>query len=164
VPGRGVLLLLPIGDVGSPGDARTMVRRLFDHRASLPDDDIVGQTAQVADMIGQSRSIRCERYAIASSPPEPGEIIQDACLNFAFIKNPVNQSTFRRAAIVDGSFLHLAGVRLRAARVTITREPVTRRIDRILPWLPEAQAYWAHRLTTDEDRQFFDREIIYMKQ
>ena len=67
LPGRGVLLLMPIGNQGSEGDADTMVRQLFSHRASAKDSDRVGNTADVADMVGDSRPTRCQRYAI----PQP---------------------------------------------------------------------------------------------
>lgn len=163
LPGKGVLLLMPIGQQGSEGDAVTMVRQLFSHRASVRDSDRVGNTAEVAEMIGQSRPIRCERYAIPQPRREPQETSGDVCLNFTFIADPRNKSTFRRIEVEDGRFAGLDGVRLHDARVTITRDPVTRGLEQLLPWLPVAQEYWTGRLRTDSDREFFDQEFIYMR-
>jgi hypothetical protein len=166
LPRRGVLLLTPLGGYRTGGIYAGMaVRQMFAHRTSTRSSDLIGETAQMSKLVGLSKRLRCERYALPQLPPEPEEMVKDQCLDFTFIVDPKRQSTFSRISVVDGHFTGLKGVRLKDVPVTITRAPVTEgRLDQLLPWLPAAQAYWRNRLTSDGDTKFFAQEIIHMKQ
>jgi hypothetical protein len=162
-PGRGVLLLLPIADVGQD-TAIGMIRNLFSHRAGASGDDRVSNTAEVAKMVGQSRAVRCARYGTPQPRLEPREVSFDTCLNFVFLKDPRAQGTLKRADVVAGSFKDLPGVQLAAVNVTITHEPVTRGIETLLPWLLSAQESWKSRVVSNEtEENFLVREILNLR-
>lgn len=164
LPGRGVLLLMPLSKGTGGIYAGTMVRQMFNHLTTTDSSDLVGESAQVANMVGVSKTIRCEHYAIPQPSPEPKELITDHCLNFTFIADPKDQSTFRRIEVEEGRFADLEGVRLRSAAVTITRDPVTRGLDQLLTWLPAAEGYWAGRMVISSDHDhLLPSEIIYMR-
>lgn len=165
LPGRGVLLLTPLGDRTGGIYASTAVRHMFAYKTSADSSDLVAQKRQMSNLVGASKPLRCERYAIPQPPLKPNELATEQCLDFMFLIDPNKQSTFGRISVADGYFTGLKGVRLKDARVTISRAPVSvGRLVTLLPWLPAAQAYWTKRLRSDRDDKFLAEEIIYMKQ
>lgn len=160
LPGRGVLLLMPMGDQGSSGDVGTLLRHRFD---TSNGQNLVSNFTAIARMIGKSKTIPCGLYAIPQTPMEPNEIPVDHCLRFAFISDPNNASTFRRMTVVDGRFPDVKGLKLRDARITITSEPVSRGLEKLLPWIPTMQKYWMNHVITDDDNAKHAFEMIFIR-
>lgn len=163
LPRRGILLLMPIGQQNSDADAITLIRKLFSDMAIAGNDDSVGNTRAIAENVGKSRSIPCKNYKILKTMGDMGEIYNNLCLEFAFVTDPADPATFQHTTVRHGHFEGITGVRLRDAHVTVTRDPVTRGLEQVLPWIPKMQKYWNDRIITKSDRKKHAYEMIYIR-
>lgn len=143
LPGRGYLFIIPAGRYPWDDSAPWVLLRLsFNDKPGFAEMDNLDFITAVSKLEGTVIRSKCDygkdrpsREQISSMGISPEFVAERQCLRIGFTKNPKSQSDFKIVDFSDLQSLPGGSARILGVTMTITDDPVTTGIEKILPWL-----------------------------